>query len=126
MSKIVNESILVFSLKILFGSSLHFVSIRVFIVMYVRNVKSQFSAKQGILATWPRNSSRSRDNKLVRLSFLSCSVPTIVTLQLPACFTCVAFWRVASCESLTRSCREKPLNAHILEFLHTLSHTTLT
>ena len=40
-----------FSLKILSGSSLHFVGIRVFIVVYVRNVKSQFSSKQGILAT---------------------------------------------------------------------------
>ena len=49
MSKIVDESILAFSLKIPFGSSLHFVSIRIFIVGYVRNVKSHFSAKQGIL-----------------------------------------------------------------------------
>ena len=54
MHLIVYESILFFSkisLKILFGSSLHFVGIRVFIVVYVRNVKSQFSSKQGILAT---------------------------------------------------------------------------
>ena len=43
MSKIVDESILVFSLKILSGSSLHFVGIRVFILEYVRNVKSHFS-----------------------------------------------------------------------------------
>ena len=45
--KIVDESILlfpkVFSLKILSGNSLHFVDIRVFIVGYVRNVKSHFS-----------------------------------------------------------------------------------
>ena len=51
MSKIMDESILVFSLKILFGSPLHFVGIRVFIVGYVRNVKSHFSTKQGILVT---------------------------------------------------------------------------
>ena len=42
MSKIVDESILVFSrvslTKILSGSSLHFVGIRVFIVVYVKNV----------------------------------------------------------------------------------------
>ena len=54
MSKIVDESILVFSLKILFGSSLHFVDIRVFIVGYVRNVKSNFSIKKGVLATHSR------------------------------------------------------------------------
>ena len=45
MIKIVDESILFFSLKILSGSSLYFVGIRVFIVVYVRNVKSQFSSK---------------------------------------------------------------------------------
>ena len=45
MSKIVDESILVFSLKILSGSSLHFVGIRVSIIGYVRNVKSHFSTK---------------------------------------------------------------------------------
>ena len=38
-----------------FFSTLYFVGIRVFIVGYERNVKSQFSAKQGILATRPRN-----------------------------------------------------------------------
>ena len=56
-AKIVDESILVFFRvsfsKILSGSSLHFVGIRIFIVGYLRNVKSQFSAKRGILATWP-------------------------------------------------------------------------
>ena len=55
MMKIVDESILFFSRvslsKILSRNSLHFVDIRVFIVMYVRNVKSQVSSKQGILAT---------------------------------------------------------------------------
>ena len=44
-----------FSLKILSGSSLHFVGIRIFIVVYVRNAKSQFSSKQGILATQSRD-----------------------------------------------------------------------
>ena len=47
MSKIMDESILVFSLKILFGSSLHFVGIRVFMVGYVRNVKNHFFCKTG-------------------------------------------------------------------------------
>ena len=44
MSKIVDESIVVFSLKILSGSSLYFLGIRVFIVVYVWNVKIHFSA----------------------------------------------------------------------------------
>ena len=30
--------------------------------------------------------------------FLSCSAPVVVTLQLSACFTCVAFWWVANRE----------------------------
>ena len=49
--KIVDESILffsrVFSLKILSENSLHFVSIRVFIVGYVKNVKGHFFCKTG-------------------------------------------------------------------------------
>ena len=60
MIKIVDESILFFFLKILSGSSLYFVGIRVFIVVYVRNVKSQFSSKQGILATQSREWNESR------------------------------------------------------------------
>ena len=60
MIKIVDESILFFSLKILSGSFLYFVGIRVFIVVYVRNVKSQFSSKQGILATQSREWNESR------------------------------------------------------------------
>ena len=58
MTKIVDESILVFSKislsKFSLETSLHFVGIRVFIVGYVRNVKRHFSAKQGILATHSR------------------------------------------------------------------------
>ena len=53
MIKIVDESILFFSrvsLKILFGSFLHFVGIKVFIVVCMRNEKSQFSSNR---AFWP-------------------------------------------------------------------------
>ena len=60
MSKIVDESILVFSLKILSRSSLHFVGIRVFIVGYMRNVKSHFSIKQSILVNQSREWDESR------------------------------------------------------------------
>ena len=67
----------------------------------------------------------SRDNCHARLYFLSCSVPAIVTLPFPACFTHVAFWRVASPESLARSNRENPpMHTHLNFFI--LSHTTLT
>ena len=88
--------------------------IRVFIVGYVRNVKSHFSSKQGILATWPRDWNESRDNFQTKLYFLSCSALTVVTLQFPTCFTRVPLWRLAS--------RETPLNVYILSFF-TFSHT---
>ena len=56
--------------------------------------------------------------------------PVVLQLSWPFSFLTyfkrVAFWRVASCESLAKSRCENPLNAHTLEFLHTLSHTTLT
>ena len=55
MSKIVNESILFFSMVYLSNfsleNSLHFVGIKAFIVWYVRNVKRHFSARQGFLET---------------------------------------------------------------------------
>ena len=95
--------------------------IRVFIVVYVRNVKCHFFCITGQSGDF-----ESRGNYLARLYFLSCNAPAVVTLQLLACFTCVAFWRVANRKSLGRSSCEKPPNAHILEFLHTLSHVTLT
>ena len=72
MSKIVDESILVFSTifltKILSRNSLHFMDIRVFIVVYVRNMKSHFSAKQGILATQSCEWNESQVNCQARLS----------------------------------------------------------
>ena len=59
-----------------------------------------------------------RDNCQARLYFLSCSAPAVVTLQLPACFTRVTLWWLASHDSVSRFL----LNAHILSFF-TLSHT---
>ena len=67
-----------------------------------------------------------RVNCQAKLYFLSCNALAVVTLQFPTCFTRMAFWRVASPQSLTRSSHEKPPNACTLEFLHTLSHTTPT
>ena len=68
-----------------------------------------------------------RVNCQAKLSiFFFYSAPTVVTFQFPACFTRVAFWQVASCESIARSNRENPLNAHTLEFFTLFSHITLT
>ena len=58
--------------------------------------------------------------------FLSYCAPTVVTLQLLACFTLVAFWRVASCESLARSSHENLSKCSHTWILHTFLHTTLT
>ena len=60
----------------------------------------------------------SRDNCLVKLYFLSCSTPAVVTLQFPACFTRVAFWWVANRESVARL-----LWMHTTWVFFTLSHT---
>ena len=43
-----------------------------------------------------------------------------------ACSICVPLWRLANLMPIARSSRETLLSAHILSFLHTLSHTTLT
>ena len=71
--------------------------IRLIIVECVRNAKSQFSSKQGILATQPSDWNELRANYLARLEFLSCSAPAIVTLQLPYMLhTCAT---LATCQS---------------------------
>ena len=108
-----------FSLKILSRSSLHFVGIRVFIVGYVRNVEIHFFSKTGHFGGSLVSKMSHELTARPECQFLSCSVPTIMALQLLAYFTCVAFWRVSSRESLARSSRENPLNAHTLEFLYT-------
>ena len=63
--------------------------------------------------------------------FLSCSTPVVMTLQLPACLTRMAFWWVASHEPLARSNCKNPLECTYTWILHTwilhiLSHTALT
>ena len=116
--------------QILFGSSLLFVGIRVYIVGYVRNVKNHFSAKQGVLATNLRLGWVTRFCRKITdwpdCHFLFYSASAIVTLQLLACFTHVVFWRVISRESLVSSSREKLFECTNTWILHTLSHITLT
>ena len=80
--------------------------------------------------------STSRLERVVSLShelttWLDCTF-CLVVLQLswpfsfPTCFTRVPLWRLASRKSIARSSHKTPLIAHILSFLHTFSHTTLT
>ena len=124
MFKIVDESILVFSTisltKILSRNSLHFMDIRVFIVVYVRNMKSHFSAKQGILATQSCEWNESQVNCQARLSIfvLQCSNyrDSSASCMLHTCGILV------SCRSqVTRKIqsRETSKCTHTPEFLHT-------
>ena len=133
--KIVDESIFFFlqdfSLKILSGSSLHFVGIRVFIVRYIRNVKSQLQPNRAFwrleLTIGTSCEFESRANCLARLEVLSCSAIAGVTLQLPlhASHVChIGDLLVTS--QLRDPVARFFLSAHFLSFLHTLSHTTLT
>ena len=76
-----------FSFKIFSGSSLYFVGIRVFIVEYMRNVKSQLQPNRVFwqlnLATGTSREFESQTNCLARLEVLSYSATAGVTLQLP-------------------------------------------
>ena len=115
-----------FSLKILPSSSLHFVGIRVFIVVYVRNMKRHFSAKQVVLAThtrlgWVASSSREI------IDWQDCLFcPVVLQLSWPFSFLhALHVWHFG--ESLVASHSRVPvarmlLNAHTLGFF-TLSHT---
>ena len=91
--------------------------------------EKSFFCKTGVsgdsLVTGTSCEFQSQNNWLVKLSFLSYSAPAVMTLQLPACFTCVAFWQVNSCESLARTSCEKLFECTHTWILHTLSHTTL-
>ena len=120
-----------FSLKILSGISLHFVGIRVFIVGCMRNVKGQFSSNRAFwrlgLAIGTSHKFESRANCLVRLEVLSCSALAVVTLQLPCMLhTCATFGNLPVASQLWDLVTRLFLSAHILSFLHTLSHTILT
>ena len=83
--KIVDESILFFY-KILFGNSQHFMGMRAFIVVCMRNVKSQFQPNRAFwrleLATGTSHEFESRANYLAKLEVFSCSAPVVMTLQL--------------------------------------------
>ena len=91
--------------------------------MYMRNVKSHFSTKQGVLATHSQLGQVASSSRVItnwpNCHFLSCSAPAVVTHHHPLCFTRVAFWRVISRKSLASSSRE-----NALEYTHTwILHT---
>jgi len=69
----------------------------------------------------------SRANYLVRLEVLSYSASTVVTLQLPYMLhTCATFGNLLVMSQSQDLVARLFLSAHILSFLHTLSHITLT
>ena len=120
-----------FSLKILSGSSLHFVGTRVFIVGCVWNAKSQLQPNRVFwrlkLATGTSREFESRANCLVRLEVLSCSATAGVTLQLPYMLhTCASFGNLPIVSQSRDPITRLFLRAHSWAFLHTLEHTTLT
>ena len=90
-----------FSLQILSSSSQHFMGIRVFIIVCMRNAKSQFQLNRVFwqlkLVTWTSHEFESRANCLARLEVLSCSAPTVMTFSSFACFTRVP--PLATCQS---------------------------
>ena len=102
-------------------------SIKVFIVVCMRNAKSQFQPNREFwlleLMIGTSRKFESQANCLARLEVLSCSAPASVTLQLLYMLhTCASFSDLL----VARSSREALLSAHSEAFLHTLSHTTLT
>ena len=80
-----------FSQNSLSWSSLHFVSIRLFIVGYEKEYEKSFFCKTMSfgkwLATGMSREFQSPTNRKAKLYYLSCSDPAVMTLQLPACFT---------------------------------------
>ncbi|KAM3697165.1 hypothetical protein ACJW31_06G091300 [Castanea mollissima] len=80
-----------FSLKILSGSSLHFMSIKVFIEGYEMECEKLVFNKTGCTGNSLRDWDESQVSvtRMVKRYLLSCSDSVVVTLQLPACFICV-------------------------------------
>ena len=120
-----------FSLKILSRSSVSFVGIRgIYILGWERNVKRQVFSKQGWLAAWPRDLTKSRDPvaryRMASCPILSCSAPASMTVHLLACLTRVLHLAACSRESPARSNRESLFSCTLLSNQHSISLTTLT
>ena len=91
------------------------------------NVKSQFSAKQGALATHFATGMsckfQSPFTKLAKLYLLFCNDPAVLTLQLLACFTCVLHFGKSPLASQLRFPVASHFLLHTLDQIFTLSHT---
>ena len=130
MYKIVDESILFlqdFSFKILFGSSLHFMDIRVFIVRHEKECEKSIFSKTGCtsesLTTGISHEFQLPDNRMAKLYFLSCNDPAILTLQLSACFTRILDSGESPLASQSRDLVARCLLMHTLDQFFTFSHT---
>ena len=116
-----------FSLKILSGSSLHFVDIRgIYTRVRVEYEESVFQNRAGWrlgLATWLSCEFQPRGNWMASLYFLSYSAPAGMMLQLLACLARVQL--SATCKpQATREIQSRvPATLHNLEHFFTLSHT---
>ena len=105
---------------------LHFVGIRVFILRYEKECEKSFFCKTGCTGESLTTTSRefqSLVNRMARLYFFSYSDPAILTLQLPACFTCVLDSGESPLASQSRGPVTRSLLMHTLDILFTLSHT---
>ena len=121
--KIVDESILVFSRVSISKFSRQLSTFHGYKGIYSRvceECERSFFYITGHSGNSVSRMNESRGNCLAKLYFLSCSAPTVVTLQLPAYFTRVAFQRVASSESFARN-----LQMHTFLNFFILSHTQL-
>ena len=82
--------------------------IKVFIVGYEMEYKKSFFYKTGgfgeSLATGISREFQTPNNRMVRLDFLSCSDPVVLTLQLLACFTRVLDSGESPLVSQSREC----------------------
>ena len=120
--KIMDESILFFSrisLKILSASSLHFMGIRVFIVVCIRNAKSQFQPNR---AFWRLKLATGMSCELTAWldqKFCPVVLQLVEPFRSPACFTRVP--PLATYQS--RASRKTLLECTHLEFSsHSLTH----
>ena len=97
MIKILDESIL-FSQGFFFQNSLQklstFCGYKGIYSRVCEEYEKSFFYKTGgssdSLTTWTSHKFQSPNNRMARLYFLFYSAPVVMTLQLPACFTCVA------------------------------------
>ena len=122
---------LVFSLKILFGSSLHFMGIRgiyTCVRMDCKELVFQNRASWQLgLMTWLSCEFKLQANWMANLDFLSCSATVGMTIQLLYMLhSCASYGDLTVTSHLRDPVASPCFNAQSWAFLHTLSHTTLT